>query len=396
VVELAERPTQKAQWLPDAGPKTLAALRIAAALATLDYVRHLAGFVLPPEGLRFPRPGTAWLNFLPATQEGFNAALVVAAIAAMAVLLGWQTRWAAWCACAAVFYGGWVTTLTGKVDHTHHLMWVLAILAVSPCANIWAIRRENRPGSYHWPVFAMIALIGLIYLGAGLQKVASAGLEWGWSDNLANRMLRLSWEKNQPVHQWLVDWPLASRLLGITALAFELTFLPLTLIPATRRWVWPTGLFFHWGTWWLLGISFLTLQLLYVVFLPWDKENSVSPATDAQRRLLTGLVAAVAVFAIIGVESAWPIAAYPGFKGIADHQIWDVEVVTTDGIAFITDLDQARQVSPQRILPLSRAALDQNPEALAMWLGAEAIYEVAVDISRGEVIERVLRYSRNP
>lgn len=358
----------------------------------MHYLSGLREFVLPPEGLRFPPAGTAWLDFLPVADWIFHLVLIVGMAAAVAVLVGWHARWAAWIVLAAVFYGGWVTTLTGKVDHTHHLIWIMLILAVSPCANVWAVRREQRQGSYRWPVFAVLTLIGLIYFGAGLQKVASAGFEWGWSDNLSNWMLRMAWEKNLSVHEWMLDWPIISRMLGILGLAFELLFLPLILIPTTRKWVWPAGLLFHWGTWVLLGISFLTLQLLYVVFLPWDLDLDPSPPTMIQRRLIAALIAAVAVFSLSGVETAWPVAAYPGFDGIADHRMRDFEVVTSDGSAFVTKMDQSRQVSPQRILPLTSAGLRHNPAGLAAWLGAEVVYEVTIDVSTGQVLERQVRY----
>lgn len=368
------------------GPRALAALRIAAGLAALIYVGENMGFVLPPEGLWFPPPGTAWLDFLPATLLLFGAAMVVLAVSAAAVVVGWRPRWTASIAAVAFFYAGWVTTLTSKVDHSHHVLWVLVIVAVSPAANVWAIRREDRPGSYSWPIMAVMVLIGLIYFGAGLQKLTTAGLAWGWSDNLANTMLNMAWEKNQPVHQWLLDWPLIGRVMGTGALLFELTFLPLMLHPKTRR-SWPLGLVFHWGTWWILGIPFLTLQVLYLAFLPWDRQPVERETSDVQRRVIAGLVAVVAVFSVAGAylwgaDRAWPVAAYPGFAGFSGHYVTDIEVYADGKMTYITDHPVADQVGRQRILWLAERGAVLNKPVLLEWLDADRVETVRIDTSR--------------
>lgn len=359
-------------WLIDAGPKTLAALRIAVSAGTVTFAIGNRAFVVPPEGLRFPPAGTAWLDFLPVSQSLY--VLGVAAAAGGGVLLAIGLRRAAWLALAGLFYAGWVTTLTGKVDHPHHLMWLLLVLAVSPCCNIWSVRREARTGSYQWPAMATIVVLGLVYFGAGLQKFTSEGLAWGWSDNLANTMVRLGLEKGQPIHEWLIDWPLAGKILGLGALVFELAFLPLMLHPKTRR-LWPVGLVFHWGTWWLLGIPFLALQFVYVVFLPWDHAEPSDVPTPAQRRVLVGLVAAVAVFAVLGLDRAWPVAAYPGFAGV-QQPVVDTFEVTVDGEEmFVSELDSP--LGRQRIHHLIALALHHGrTDEIEAWLGVDSITPV--------------------
>lgn len=374
------------------GPRTLAALRIATGIGALLFVRGSRGFELPPESLWFPPPGTAWLSFLPATQTLYDIAIVVVAGSAAAVVVGWRPQWSASVCVAGIFYVGWVTTLTGKVNHSHHLMWVLLILAVSPSANALSVRRESRQGSFQWPVVAVMGLIGLIYLGAGIQKLTSAGLAWGWSDNLMNTMLNMAWEKNQGVHQWLLDWPLVGRFLGIGALLFEIAFLPLVLFPATRRWVWPLGLAFHWGIRIVLGISFLTLELMYVVFLPLDRPSERTESAEPtmlQRWVIASLIAAVTVFSVIGLERAWPVAAYPGFRGVQQPMIVDVELVSDGSRSFVTRSPQAEEVGRERILPLVWSAMAHNREAeLADWLGADSLTRVVIDTRTGTIIER--------
>lgn len=348
------------------GIKTLAALRIGGAVSAILVLWGERGFVIPPAGLRFPPSGSAWLP-LPASQGLLEAAITVGLAAAVGLGLGWHPRWTATITLACVFYVEWATTLTGKIDHMHHVLWVLAILAVSPCANAWALRRESRSGSARWPATAVVVLLGLIYFGAGLQKLVSAGIEWGWSDNLTNMMLYMSWEKGIPVRQFLIDWPIIGRVLGVGALVFELLFLPLVLWPKTRRWVWPAGLLFHWGTWWILGISFVSIWPLYVVFLPFDKDEPGGRPTDGQRRLIVPLVAAVAVMTVMMVELAYPVAAYPGFQGIRSAEY---TILLVDGVPIV-ETERAAQVSPWRITVLAGNAIKAGRVGeLLDWLGA--------------------------
>lgn len=109
---------------------------------------------------------------------------------------------------------------------------------------------------------AGMLLIGLIYFGPGLAKLQSAGLAWGWSDNLTNLMYIGAWEKGHAV-PWLVEYPLAGRVLGVGVLLFELLFLPLLLVRKLRPWLVAAGLLFHVGAAVLLGIRFISLMLMY-------------------------------------------------------------------------------------------------------------------------------------
>jgi uncharacterized membrane protein YphA (DoxX/SURF4 family) len=113
-------------WFPDAGPKTVAVVRIAAGVSGLLTLRGLSRFKIPPESLWYPPRGTAWLSFLPVSQTLYDVAVVMGLLAAVGVVAGWRPRWTASIAAAAILYAGWATTLTGKVDHFHHSMWVLA------------------------------------------------------------------------------------------------------------------------------------------------------------------------------------------------------------------------------------------------------------------------------
>ena len=381
-------PKRDVSWLlPSSGPVSLAVLRIAAGVAAALEVRALAGFQIPPPELWVPPPGTAWLSFMPANQALLAMALWIAGASAVAVAVGYRPRLFSIACASGLFYAGWLTTLTGKVDHSHHLMWMLVILAVSPCANAWALRRETASGSFAAPVFGTMVILGLIYFGAGLQKLLSTGYEWAWSDNMSNMMLQFAW-KNDVTPIRLLQTPIASRLLGTAALAFELFFLPLVVWPKSRRYVWPIGLLFHWATWIVLGISFITLQFMYVAFVPWDKAPA-RDTTKSQRYTLVVLVSLIGVFALSGVDEAWPIAAYPGFEGIRSVEITDYEIVTDSDRYLATDAPV--EMATETLLTLFRATMAHgDAERLAEWLEAEQIWLLTIDVRTGKEINRVL------
>jgi hypothetical protein len=373
-------------WLPTGGPKTLAAFRVASGCAGLWYAIGLWGFRLPP--FELAPAGTAWLDFLPTDQSLFRGAVVVLMVAALLVIVGYRPGITAWLAASAAFYVGFATTLTGKVDHAHHVIWALVIVALSPSANAWSIRRETRAGSTRWPLAAIMLLLGLIYFGAGLQKLGS-DFTWGWSDNLKNIMLNMAWEKNQEPIALLIDYPLIGRIMGLSALVFELSFLPLLIVPRSRRWVWPIGLLFHWGTWLVLGIPFLTLQMLYVVFIPFDKVKDRDRPTFWQSRVIVVLLCWVTVFSLAGIERAWPVAAYPGFDGKSDHQTNDVEVVVDGESMFVTDMSVSADLGRQRILWFVQTAiLRGRVDELAEWLHADSLSLVTIDTLTGRVMRR--------
>lgn len=379
------------------GPHTLAALRVATGLGVLWYAARTVGFRLPPEALRFPPPGTDWIP-LPASQLVFDVALVILVVSAVTLTLGWRSLVSASLASVAMLHVGWATTLTGKVDHQHHLLWVLVLLAASPCANTWAVRPEHRRGSHRLPVTAAMLLIGLTYFGAGLQKITDVGVSWAWSDNVRHLATEHAWRHGREPLQLLAQSPVASRLAGSAALLFELGFLPMLFFPRIRRRAWPVGLAFHWGTWLTLSIPFVSLQLMYVIFLPWDRDAtqralagasdvpSGNAATAAQRSLAAGLVGSVTIMALSGMSLAWPVAAYPGFATIADGRLTTYSVQTETGRVPLEEVEVVKAVMARRAITMIRAAREAGRLAeLEEWLGGR-LWRSVVDTHSGEIV----------
>src|SRR5262249_24517938 len=111
-------------------------------------------------------------------------------------LVGFATRRALVVASLAGVWLLGLPQLYGGGFHSHHLIWVLALLAARPCGDAWPFDARGRAhapsAAYALPVHVAWLLIGLIYFFPGYWKWKSAGLSWATSDNLVNQM-RWKW-----------------------------------------------------------------------------------------------------------------------------------------------------------------------------------------------------------
>lgn len=283
--------------------------------------------------------GTLLLD-LPRSTAVVAVAAVGLTVSLVLGLIGWRTRPALFSAVVLWWYVVGLTQTFGKVDHSHHLLWFLVVLAASPCSDALAIdaygrRRPHDSPAYGFPVRVIWLLIGLAYFSAGLWKLGSIGFEWITSDNLRN----LIWSERLArggCEPWvdITGSPLLLRAGALFAVVFELGFVFLVFTRARPVAV-ALGVIFHMSTWATMGISFLTLVTLYGVFFDWT--DCVERFGSAWRRLTGaassvrqqaarpqrgGLVVVVlpltlvVLVALAGASrelNGWPVASYPDF-----------------------------------------------------------------------------------
>lgn len=346
------------------GSRRLAVLRIVAGLVAVYQAVQWWGYPVPPEGLRFP-PRYFDFTFLPVNTALFTVAVAVLFVGGICVAAGWHHRVWGWIAAAGFFYAGFVTTLTGKVNHNHHILWFLILITVAPAASVWAVRREPVRGSVNWAVTGFCVVLGLIYFSAGLGKLRGGG--FGWGADLADIITSANTEKGLPAAPDWMRGPVVGPLMGTGALAFELLFLPFLVWPRTRRWVWPAGVVFHWSTWWLMGISFATLWPFYAVLLPWQEGSETAPS-KLQERTTIVLVTFVAVFALVGVGGGWPFAAYPAFG-----QPFEPRLVLVDGEPLWTHPISAAQGRAAAVFHAVNALRAGRTADYADWIGVDRV-----------------------
>lgn len=330
----------------------LGALRIAAAVVLLGTGDLWHGPALaealsavPPESLSAPW-GAGWtLRLLDPTVARAARALVLGG--ALLGLLGVWARLGFALAALGSLYLLALPSLLGAPVHHHHLVWVSALLAASPCADALTIRGRGPPAAgpaYTVPVRAMWLLIGAIFFFPGLWKLLVSGPEWIFSDNLRNQ-LYWKWAQSWDTVPWRVDRiPGAMQAAALGVVAFELSFWALAWGRRTRTPAVIAALGFHALTAALMDVRFSTLWPLYVVFFSWDRRTP-QPAPPL-RRASVGVAVALVVGAVLagasGEMRAWPLACYPTFAQTVGETM-PALLVTVDG----EDVPLAAMIDPE-------------------------------------------------
>ncbi|PYS65544.1 MAG: hypothetical protein DMF74_03695 [Acidobacteria bacterium] len=242
---------------------------------------------LPPE-LRFPPTGLNFLiSHIPITETVAWYAALALTLGCIACILGLFTRTSIIICLVLSIYVLGVPQVFGKINHYHHLIWFMAILAVSPCSDVLSIdavrkswRRADRgttepPTSciaYALPLRFVWLLMGVIYFSAGVWKMWTSGYRWAWSDNPRNLMYNKWMELSGWMPVFRIDHhPLLFKVSALFTLAFELSFIFLIFFSAVR-WLAPLGgLAFHNATNLFMRISFWNLQACYVAFVDWNR-----------------------------------------------------------------------------------------------------------------------------
>lgn len=303
-----------------------------------------------PAVLRVGPPGWQWL--LPGLPFGAPIArvmLVVFVIASCLTIVGWKTRFSAIAAAVSGAYVLGLPQFFGKLNHNHHLVWFMAVLAASPCGDALALdsRKREKVSSiaYGFPIRVCWFLIGLIYFFPGFWKVVSVGPAWALSENVKLMMYDKWTELGGFLPFVRVDqYPLAYRVGGVFTLVFECGFLPMMLFaPRLRPYFIFAGPLFHFQTFLFMRIGFYVLVVCYVVFIDWpatfrerrlrlisDSMPLPSPAPSSPTKPLRWVAAILIVGNLIcgfaGIDS-YPLAVYPRFNRIQPEITTSLEVV---------------------------------------------------------------------
>lgn len=272
-------------------PVDLAVFRIAlfgfaAVMIPRDYLMRFASL---PSDFVVPPAGSGWLlELLPVGVGTASVAYALFTAASVAAALGMATRVSAVAAVVSGIYVLGIPNFYGKVDHYNHLVSMMALMAVSPCADTLSIdalvRAWRRPGRgaalepsrrYALPLRLTWLVIGVSYFFPGFWKIYEGGLAWALGDTFRS-ILHIQWASipgfASPVA--LDRFPILYRSAASAAVAFELTFVFLLFVPRLRNVAVLLGLVFHNVTGLLMSIWFLHLQVCYVAFVGWHRHLS--------------------------------------------------------------------------------------------------------------------------
>lgn len=273
-----------------AAPVNLAIFRIVFFVVVLFSfsVNNMAWFGSLPAELRFPPTGlqsiVAKIPINESFAQGISVALV---IVCLACIFGLFTRGAIIICLALSLYVLGLPQIFGKINHYHHLIWFMAVLAASPCSDVLSLdairkswKRADRGDTappeasqgYALPLRFIWLLMGVIYFSAGFWKVWTAGVRWAWSDNPRNMMYNKWMELSGWLPIFRIDhYPVLYKLSAMATLVFELSFIFLIFFASVRYLAPIQGLLFHNMTNLFMRISFWNLQACYVAFVDWAR-----------------------------------------------------------------------------------------------------------------------------
>lgn len=212
-----------------------------------------------------------------------SVVLVAASVAALA-----GSRTAGWVTVAVGVPVLAIPQWDGSVSHYHHILWFAVVLLV------------GRDGPW---LRCLWALFGFIYLVPGVAKFANI-------DHLIDGGMGATFDRVRVQHEWTNWIPSGSWFPAASAVAVTLVelALPVLIFTRWRRWAVAAGFGFHLSAWWVLGIPFFSLLLLYPIlwFEPTDE------GTDPRPVIVVTVIVAMSL--IVG-GNGWPFATYPKFAG---------------------------------------------------------------------------------
>ncbi|MEN0109680.1 MAG: HTTM domain-containing protein [Planctomycetota bacterium] len=298
---------------------------------------------MPADLYQWPALAPWLLGWFPIDAAFTTWAVPVAMIAALGAALGVAFRLTGPLAAIMSVYLLGIPTLAGKVDHHHHVVLLAALLACSPADHAfslkaWLGRAPTPPRSvaYGLPLRFSAVVIATCYFFPGFWK-AAAGPGWVFGDAMKNTALNVWFDKEHFTPIMRVDRLHALSALGaLGTIAFEVGFL--LALPFRRcRWAMiVAGQSFHTMVMLTLGITFYSLQLVYVVFVDWDRlwrtffpslnKPSVEEAAPRSRpRFFLMTVFLVIWLGMLATGftrtvSGWPVACYPTFDATPETQ----------------------------------------------------------------------------
>jgi len=206
-------------------------------------------------------------------------------------IIGFRTRLTLSVATFVSFYVFGLMENIGKVDHFHHVIWFMAMVACGPSALLFSVdaviqaykgadqgtmEQEFSGKEALWTFRYIWILLGLLYLGPGLAKLESAiRTNWAGATNMQNLVLRkwveLSWYDPHFTLPPRVDRlpRLFMQTMGWSAIAFESGFVFVVLFRFLRPALALIGILFHVWNGVFLGIWFTTIVPVYACLLDW-------------------------------------------------------------------------------------------------------------------------------
>jgi len=275
-------------WFAPGSPVNLAAARIVFAVHAL--------WVLLSRDLAFSSdlPASFWVHatwshrwrylLFPGHGDLEYALQAVAAVALVGMAIGYRPRITGLLAALLLYH---LAPLESIISNTNPMergftisILALSVLALSPCADAWSVSnrgrvpRVERPAwEYHWPLVLVQLFLAQVYLFAGYSKLYLVGWDWMMPEQVRYWQLYFSQIDQDIVFRgvaaYIAERPLLCGLVGVGAVAFDLSFISVLFWKRSRIVIIPLAVLFHAGILLANNIFFINLPQL-LIFVDWD------------------------------------------------------------------------------------------------------------------------------
>ncbi len=236
---------------------------------------------LPNELYRWPALARWALAPVPIEPWYVEIALPIAITTCVLAIIGLGSRWTALITAVLAYTLVGIPGLSGKVNHSHHVLVFAFLIALTRCGDRFSLdaiirslraktvaRPDAKPlFAYGFPIRLLTIILATVYFFPGFWK-AGVGPEWVFGDAMVNitRNIWFQRETFEPLMRVDLLGPLG--IFGaLGTIAFEMGFLPAVFFRWPRALFAIIGTVFHIMVRQTMGIAFVSLQVMYVVFI---------------------------------------------------------------------------------------------------------------------------------
>jgi predicted DCC family thiol-disulfide oxidoreductase YuxK len=196
--------------------------------------------------------------------------IALLAILSFCLTIGFQRRYV-----AILIWYGWLCLFDRNNFINNpgipYIGWLLLCLAAIPLGEKWSITKSKKDEKWEMPkllFYGAWALLAIGYTISGLDKLQAPS----WRDGSAIfHLLENPLARNWWLREFLLSLPdFVLKIKTWGSLALEIFFLPLALIPFTRKWVWLFMIMMHCGILMIVDFADLTLGMLMIHWFTFD------------------------------------------------------------------------------------------------------------------------------
>ena len=239
--------------------------------------QHLASF---PDAFYYPPFGPMRLLSGFPTELFFEALVLALNLSAVALLIGYRTRWASVTTGALLFVGfGYLYSL-GKINHNILVLIIPFAMAVTGwgARYSWdALRRDAGASTVRvrvWPITLVSLCVGFSMFASGMNKLLT-----GWLDPSAqavqghlHRLYYVSGSQDLLAPFFLnLDTHFFWESLDYSTVALEVGFLAACFHPTMFRLFCGIAVLFHFGVAVMMNIIFTSNLVAYGLFVNWNR-----------------------------------------------------------------------------------------------------------------------------